>query len=180
MKQLKYDNLFAKKLENILKTKEVKSLAGLAFSEKVDSSILYPTDDYFLTEFQFQSIVKLLSQNDKLYVMQMGANDDLDSLEHEIYELSYPYSYTDYRSLDFYSISIIFSSQCDWIIIIDESLNGGIGLFVGDVAKVSFFETVYAKTKSDICHMVKFFIDDSKRNKNAIPYMKRIINLVLR
>jgi hypothetical protein len=66
----------------------------------------------------------------------------------------------------------------DWILIIDESLDGGIGILGGDSEIVDIFEKEYGKTKKDMCKLVKFFIEDSNRNKHALLYMKKIFDLL--
>ena len=178
MKQINCDDLLLSKINNILKSKKIEFLGDIEFSENLDVSILYPTDDYLLDEFQFQSIVSLLDKKDNLYVMQLGEDSYIHSLKHELYQLGYPYSYEEYKQLNFYSISVIFSSKLDWILIIDESLDGGIGILGGDSEIVDIFEKEYGKTKKDMCKLVKFFIEDSNRNKHALLYMKKIFDLL--
>lgn len=178
MKRINYDNSLLDKINKILKCKKIESLIDVEFAKKVNVSIIYPTDDYLLDELQFQAIVNLLDKNDNLYIMQLGIDSNLHSLNHELYQLNYPYSYQEYQLLEFYSISVVFSNKLDWILLIDESLNGGIGILAGDSTNINLFETTYGKTKNDICKLGEFFIEDATRNKNALLYMKKIFNLV--
>lgn len=178
MKQVGYNEAFVSGIEQILKTERIESLTDLAFSKEAEVSLLYPTDDFFLTEEQFSAIVTLLSEGERLYVMQLGESDDLSAMNRVVYEFCAPFSYEEYRTLDFYSMSILFSSRNHWVMVIDESLRGGIGVLAGDSEIVRLFEAHYGETKRDICALAMFFAEDAARNENALSYMKSLLGMM--
>lgn len=177
-RKIEYSKKFYSEIKQLIDAQRIESLIDVEIPEDLHASLLYSTDDYFLSEKQFSSLVKLLQEGDSLYVMQLGDSDDLSELNHELYEFPFFCSYEDYRALDFYSISILFSSQYNWVLVIDESLEGGIGLFVGEKDAVDLFESFYGRTAKDLCELVLFFLRDSDRNKNSLLYMERLLRKV--
>lgn len=80
--------------------------------------------------------------------------------------------------MNLYSAVIMFSSSYEWIIVIDESLEGGEALFVGTPERVRLFESFYGRTKTDLLQFVRFYLDEAERRKVSLNHLSNMISIL--
>ena len=135
------DNNIKGQISKVLSSTRIVSLTDLDYPKKYKKSIIYPTNDLLLYENQFFSLINLLDGNAPLLLIQEGENDDFCDSKNQIIKMSPPFSFNDYMKIDgLYSMTMHFSYPCKWILLIDESLEGGIGLLIGEKKKIEQFE----------------------------------------
>ena len=173
IKKIKNNSFLKKQISRVLLNSKIVSLKDLKYPKLYKKTILYPTNDLLLYEKQFLSIIELLEGNAPLFFMQAGENDDFRDSRNQAYIISSPFSFNDYMKIDgLYSMTIHFSSPCKWILLIDESLEGGIGLLIGEKEIIEQFENTYGRTSEDRKKLELFFEKDAKRNKSILEYRK--------
>lgn len=173
IKTIKNNIFFKKQISKVLLSTKIVSLTDLKYPKEYKKTILYPTNDLLLFEKQFLSLIKLLDRNAPLFLMQAGENDDFRDSRNQIYIISSPFSFNDYMRIEgLYSMTMHFSSPCKWILLIDESLEGGIGVLIGEKEIIEQFENTYGRTSEDRKKLELFFEKDAKRNKSILEYKK--------
>ncbi len=162
----------------LLGTDTVCVLTDLHRPKEYAGVLLYPTDDLLLTQPQFAALCQSISQEDHLYVFQMGDSAALCNQDRTVCELTAPFFDDEYRSLEFYSISVIISAKGEFALVIDESLEGGIGLLFATHSFADRFTTANGNTERDIARLKRFFKEDSKRNPQAMAYEETLLSLI--
>lgn len=132
--------------------------------------MLYNTNDLCLNKDQFYVLMSLLSGQRKIYVAQ----NDSD----EVFELDTSAYYKDYESLDLFSMTYLSSDSLDWVAVIDEELESGIGVLIADSDLINRFNSNYADELNDTNNLISFFYRDSHRNRFSIQNMVRVLSLL--
>lgn len=162
-------NYFFSKLSWILNGNKYDSMLEFDIRDNVPTLLLYNTNDLCLNEEQFNALMDSIRTPQKLYVAQ---NDS-----EQIYEFDFPMSYDCYESLNLYSISYLTSDKFDWLVIIDEALESGVGVLASNGDVINEFSTRYKNAISDIQNLVEFHFSDFSRNKNSIETLMKILSL---
>ena len=149
---------------------EFNSIYDLEVSKNVYTSLIYNTNDLCLNKAQFCTLMRFLKEQDKIFIAQ---NDF-----QEVYEFNYPMCYEDYESLDLFSMTYISSNRFDWVVVIDEELESGIGILIADSKIVNDFNDHYTDELRDTNDLISFFFHDSRRNPNSIRNMVKILSLL--
>lgn len=159
--------------------REFEGLDGLRFASGTAKAIIYPTDDVCLNEEQYNAIVSILKGGEDMTVIQCGWSNNFFAEDRIAYTFCEPFCYEEYSKLDFFSPSIIFSSLHEWIIIIDESLNGGEALIVGDPNRIAQFLKTNDNGIHDLLRFVSFYLNDAWERSYKTDYLKKMIHLLL-
>lgn len=146
------------------------SLYEMQIPADFSTSLLYNTNDLCLNKDQFYVLMSLLSGQRKIYVAQ----NDSD----EVFELDTPVDYKDYESLDLFSMTYLSSDSLDWVAVIDEELESGIGVLIADSDLINRFNSNYADELNDTNNLISFFYRDSHRNRFSIQNMVRVLSLL--
>ena len=141
-------------------------------------TLIYPTNDVQLYEDQFDSLLHTMNTEGQLIVAQVGYNDNVFEKDNVVYLFDRPFTYADYAALNLYRAVIMFSSSYEWIIAIDESLEGGEALFVGTPERVRLFESFYGRTKTDLLQFVRFYLDEAERRKVSLNHLSNMISIL--
>ena len=134
------------------------------------STLLYNTNDLFLNEEQFNTLMKLIPITDTVYVVQVDSE--------EVYEFCLPISYEDYTSLNLFSITFLSSKNFNWVIIIDEELESGVGLIISNAELINDFNSMYKNGLKDFSDLISFYYRDASRNALSCHNMIKILSLL--
>ena len=148
---------------------QITEFQALKIPSAKSSLLLYNTDDLWLSKPQFETLTKFVSTNEKIYIAQ------LDSAE--VYELTTPIKYDVYDSLNLFSTTFICSENFEWLIVIDEGLESGIGVLIGENDFVQQYIDLYGHALRDIYDLITFHYKDSLRNPYSIENLVQILSL---
>ncbi len=148
----------------------INNLYDIEIPQNSYRTLIYPTNDFFLYEHQFDAVKSLVKQDEKIYVFQL---DDLSF----VHEFSYPFDYKAYCCLNLYSVSIMFSNSLEWIIIIDEAVEYGKGVFISNFSLKEKFENIY-NSKNDLSEIIKFTNEDTEKRKYDISCLNKFISMI--
>jgi len=115
--------------------------------------IIFPTDDVFLTEDQFEVVISLLRGEEKLYFMNFGYDKNKCQPMNEIYELA-GRTYEEYCSAREFvfvmPLTILSSDSFRWLIVIDENFESGTAVFAADKEIINIFKDKYVNWPEDV------------------------------
>lgn len=173
----KIDDDIRQKLKQFLPFGKFSEINSAILNRSVAKSLMYPTNDFHLYEDQFSAVKAMLSPGEDLFLLQMGFNDGFYSNLNDIYVCESNLSYTEYEEIWLDSISVIASSSWEWIVLVDEAYEGGLGVFTSNRKAVSRFDSIYGKTTSDMVAFVEYFIKRTKKMDYSLEYMMDILSL---
>lgn len=150
--------------------KKFDSIYDLEVPKNVCTSLIYNTNDLCLNKDQFWALMESSFGHDKIFIAQ---NDSK-----EILEFDFPIKYEDYESLDLFSMTYLSSNRFDWVVVIDEELESGIGVLIADSKMVKDLNAHYANELRDTNDLISFFFRDSRRNQNSIGNMVKFLSLL--
>ena len=75
-------------------------------------------------------------------------------------------------------MSYLSSSRFDWVVVIDEELESGIGFLIADSKTVKDFNAHYANELRDTNDMISFYFRDLLRNQHSIRDMVKFLSLL--
>ena len=174
------DTVQRNKLESLIRSglSKFTYIHDIKFADDMKKTLIYPTNDVQLYEDQFDSLLHTMNTEEQLIVAQVGYNDNLFEKDNVVYLFDRPFTYADYAALNLSSAVIMFSSSYEWIIVIDESLEGGEALFVGTPERVRLFESFYGRTKTDLLQFVRFYLDEAERRKVSLNHLSNMISIL--
>lgn len=73
---------------------------------------------------------------------------------------------------------LLSSSRFDWVVVIDEELESGIGFLIADSKTVKDFNAHYANELRDTNDMISFYFRDLLRNQHSIRDMVKFLSLL--
>ncbi|MBO5981871.1 MAG: hypothetical protein J6Q24_05435 [Clostridia bacterium] len=146
------------------------SVLDLNIPSDVQTCLLYNTDDLWLNKKQFDALMDITSSYEALYIAQ----NDSD----ETYRFDLPMSYDEYSALNLYSVSFIASDKFDWVIVIDECLESGIGILIGASDFIKKFNTLYPNGLTDVYDLISFHYRDQVRNPKSIQNLIKLLSFV--
>ena len=76
------------------------------------------------------------------------------------------------------TLNVLFSSSEDWIVLIEESLEGGIAVLAGSHDFVRRFRSIYSKSESDFRNYVEFCIKEYQTRKVPLTQLTEILKLM--
>ncbi len=148
------------------------------FPEGFAITLLYSTDDLFLTEHQFNALKSVINQDTRIYVTQNDEDNPMTADNYLIWELSADIMYDEYVEIPLFSNAIIFPNTLDWILIIEETLDGGVGILAGNVTMISAFESAYGQTRRDVRDLVLFHLEHSRIRDTYNDNLKRLLSMI--
>ena len=160
---------FCSNLSWVLNERRYESIEDFVIPSDIPTFLLYNTNDLCLNEEQFNALMQSIGSIEKLYVAQ---NDS-----EEIYELDFPMSYSDYQSSDLFSMAYITSNKFDWLVIIDENLESGIGVLAANDEVIDNFSSRYKNGIHDIQNLIAFHYRDASRNPHSMDNLIKILSL---
>ena len=166
-------------IQKLLTTTKLQDIDDVKFNPGFRKVLLYPTEDLALTNEQFEALLKAHTGS-RIFVMQIGYDDDFLSDNNDVYVLSAPCSYEEYENLRFDTITILFSEDDDWIVLIDESAEGGVGLLAATSQVIERFESYYKNSKNDIISFVSYYLHDyvDRKHDTTIIHIATLIEML--
>lgn len=165
-------------IRSFIENEQMESLADLQFLPNLKKALFYPTEDYALTQPQFELLTQLLCDNESLLICPLSRNGTWDDKE-DIFALSAPFLYEEYTSLPFSTPTIHFSSSGNWILITDECLEGGTGIIaVAEHAATSFLP-LFAESRTDILRFTDFYLQDGQARTGHYDLLSSVIKMLL-
>lgn len=166
-------------MKKIIYSERAESLIELKINPNFEKILLYPTNDLYLSEVQFKAFLAFLNKINikSCFLTQFdGGWEGIYAKENMIWELTQENSYEEYLGTNLYSLSMLFANDGEWAIFIEESLNDGIGLFVGTKEIVDIFQSCYTKYKHDL----ERYIQETKEvcGQSNPDYFKSLIELL--
>ena len=161
---------FLSNIECVLDTNKLESIKDLKISSDKSSALIYNTNDLWLSEQQLEVLTSILSPEETLYIAQIDSD--------EVYELKLPIKYEEYESLNIFSICFIASSKFDWVIVLDEELESGVGVLIGASDFVKKYISQYKDGLKDMYDLITFHYEDSHRNPHSIENLIKILSLL--
>jgi hypothetical protein len=162
--------VFFTKLEWVLGKERFESLETLCISPEISTTLIYNTNDLCLNKEQFDVLMKNIDSQDTVYIDQKDSD--------EVYEFVFPISYDEYQSLNLFSMTFISSSKFDWIVIIDEELESGIGVIAAADKLIDNFNSQYKKGLKDLHDLISFYHRNTLRNPLSIQNLIKILSLL--
>ena len=159
---------FLSNIECFLDVDKFEAIEELKISSNNASVLIYNTNDLWLSKPQFDVLTKLISPQKTLYVAQKDSED--------IYELELPIKYEEYSKLDLFSISFIASEKFDWVIVMDEGLESGIGILIGNPDFVKQYISKYENGLKDLYDLITFHYRSNSRNSHSIEKLMKILS----
>ena len=122
---------FLSMIEHFFAEKDFDAITDLEIALGKAYVIINKTADLWLSEAQFNAITHLVGSQRALYVVQSDSDD--------VYRLVLPTSYNEYYNLNLFSLSFIAPESFDWVIVIDEGVEFGRGVLIGNEEFVNTF-----------------------------------------
>ena len=160
---------FWSNLSWVLNERRYGSIEEFVIPSDIPTFLLYNTNDLCLNEEQFNALMESIGSTEKLYIAQTDSD--------KIYEFDFPMSYNDYQSLDLFSMTYLSSTQFDWIVVIDENLESGIGVLATKNEIIDKFLSRYKNGVRDIQNLIAFHYRDASRNPHSMDNLIKILSL---
>lgn len=166
-------------LKKFISTGKFDDLVDVDYNESLKKVLLYPTNDFYLTDNQFDCIKSMVSKDESIYVMHMNwrCDDGFFDFNNEYYQLPSNCEYSRYKSLPLDTISIVFPSSFRWLVITDESYDGGMAFFIGEYASTQCFSNLYTTTQSDLAKFVEDALLAHKKRKAPLEYLHKFLQI---
>lgn len=155
MRPLNEDNVG--KLMFLIPQSKVEDFSSRVLNDQLPCAVLYPTDDFHLSEEQFSAVERILQPEERLFVLQADLQSELYSSGNSFFEIERPFSYVKYSAIWLDSVSVLFSDSFRWAVITNEAPDGGEGLFIGYPSIIENFLHEYAHGDKDIKEFVAYY-----------------------
>lgn len=156
-------------LQWVLDGNKYETIYELKIPTDVQTMLLYNTNDLYLNPSQFKALMSSIDPSEKIYVAQNDSDD--------IYEFESSVLYDEYQALNIYSMTYLTSSSFDWVVILDENLESGIGILAAKNKLIEDYPLSYQETLNDIQMMIEFHYRDAVRNPHSIDNLVKILSL---
>ena len=156
-------------LQWVLDGNKYETIYELKIPTDVQTMLLYNTNDLCLNPSQFKALMSSIDPSEKIYVAQNNSDD--------IYKFESSVLYDEYQALNLYSMTYLTSSSFDWVVILDENLESGIGILAAKNKLIEDFSLSYQETLNDIQMMIEFHHRDVVRNPHSIDNLVKILSL---
>ena len=164
-------------IRRFLHSDEFTSLDELQWDSACRKMILYPTDDFHLTEEQYQAVVSMLDENELLYVLKIGYHGRIFDPSNTVYEASGPFAYSEYEKLWLDTPTILFSDAKEWVVVTDESADYGEGLFVGQEESFQRFRAAYGNGRRDLAQFMEFSVREHQQRNVPMDHAENMLKL---
>ncbi len=162
-------------LQKFIKSTRLNYLFEVELTPNQNVFMLYPTNDLWLTEKQFQVLkkfVELLGEKNFCLTQFDGGTpfEGLYSATNEVYELNIQSTYEEYYSLNIHSISVLFSTKGSWVILIDETFEAGYGIIVTSKEFVEKFKILWKQIEPSNLELM-----DYQSYSKSVEYYEEIL-----
>lgn len=165
----------SKMLKRIIQSQQANYLFEIQLVFGLSTLILYPTNDLYLTLGQFNAVKKFLEiiGEEEYYLTQFdgGGFDGIFSESNPVYKYNLKSTYSDYCKPYLYSVSVLFSANGTWAILIDETFDAGYGIFVSNEEYLNKFKKLYELIKAERPEWM-----DEKRYVEDVEYYKKLLS----
>ena len=150
-------------LKKIIKSEHLNDLFAIELTQEYEKMFLYPTNDLWLTEKQYEILkdfLKTIGENE-FYLTQFDGGSvkekfsSLFSKYNPVYKFNLETDYTEYCQPFFYSVSVLFSLKGTWAILIDESFYAGYGILIVSKENIVKFKKLYESLSNDFNNYMK-------------------------
>ena len=142
------------------------AIEELQIPADVKSCLLYHTNDLCLSESQFCALQRVTEQIEQFYVVQCDSD--------EVIRLDGSTPYEAYAELNLYSMTYLTSDRFEWVVVIDEHLESGIGVIVSKTDLIDRYASFYPKLIADAEDLFRFLRKDLVRNPKAALKMETL------
>ena len=152
-------------IKKIIAVSYASSLVDLKINKNLETILLYPTNDLFLTQQQYKTLWQFLNivGESKCYLTQFdNVESGIDSETNTFLCIHNNLSYNEYLDFNLFSLSMLLSEKGRWAIFIEETLEDGIGLFIADKKYMDIFKNCYL----DYCRDLTHYQEDIKKFHN--------------
>lgn len=147
------------------------------FQQKFEKTLLYPTDDVLLYLDQFEALMQTAFQTSKeIYLLSEGYDETFEN--GELYVLTDVRDYEAYAKLNISTLNVMFAPSDDWIMLIEESLEGGIAVLAGTKHFIDQFRSFYGKGESDLRDYVEFCIREHLTRNVPLTQLTQILKML--
>lgn len=180
------NKLEADLLRKILISEKANSLLDVKLVYGCQSLLLYPTNDLWLTEKQYavlKDFLKKIGENEFYYTQFDGSSTQKDgkvkvcdnskgifSKTNPVFKFSLNRDYSDYYDTFLFSVSVLFSINGTWAILIDETFDAGYGIFVSNADNVDRFRELYESVKTEYLEWM-----DERRYVEDVKFYKELL-----
>lgn len=171
------NNLIINKLKKFINNGTFDYIMDAGYNDCYLKTLMFPTDDLHLTKEQFESLTHLLNDGETIYVMQMAwdMKDGFFDINNQCFQLKSPIEYSEYASLELYTISLLVPTQFNWIVLVEENLDNGEALFIGDKKVTEQFRQIYSSNQDDLAKYVLMWLSDYKNRNVKLDYLERVL-----
>ena len=173
----KIDQTILCHLERLLKQAPKEYIVETEFRQKLEKTLLYPTDDVLLYRDQFEALMQTALQTSKeVYLLSEGYDETFEN--GELFVLTDLRDYEAYAKLNIRTLNVMFAPSDDWIMLIEESLEGGIAVLAGTKRFIDQFRTFYGKGESDLRDYVEFCIREHLTRNVPLTQLTQILKML--
>lgn len=177
MQKRKIDQTILCHLERLLKQAPKEYIVETEFRQKLEKTLLYPTDDVLLYRDQFEALMQTALQTSKeVYLLSEGYDETFEN--GELFVLTDLRDYEAYVNLNIRTLNVMFAPSDDWIMLIEESLEGGIAVLAGTKRFIDQFRTFYGKGESDLRDYVEFCIREHLTRNVPLTQLTQILKML--
>ncbi len=140
------------KLKTIIREDHPAELLEFKINPEFKKVFLYPTNDVYLYEEQFNALLNVIGE-----IAEDGNINIIQAGHYRIYKpgntvctLCVPFDFNEYLSINLDSITLIYPDSCSWVLISDEELYFGWGIFCSSDDIIEKFKRYYPTYKNDI------------------------------
>lgn len=177
MQKRKIDQTILCHLERLLKQASKEYIVETEFRQKLEKTLLYPTDDVLLYRDQFEALMQTaLQTSGEVYLLSEGDDETFEN--GELYVLTDLRDYEVYVNLNIRTLNVMFAPSDDWIMLIEESLEGGIAVLAGTKRFIDRFRTFYGKGESHLRDYVEFCIREHLTRNVPLTQLTQILKML--
>ena len=159
------------KLKKIVPEDHPTELFGFKLSPKYEKIFLYPTNDVCLYEDQFNILKEIAPAGDRINIVENG-NYSVYSPGNTVYVLTGPFSFSEYESIWLDSVTMIYPDSMKWILLTDEELYFGWGIFCTDKDTAKKIRDIYPAHTDSMTKYTNAHISNPKVIKVMTEFLK--------
>lgn len=117
-----------------------------------------------------------LQTSKEVYLLSEGYDETFEN--GELFVLTDLRDYEAYVNLNIRTLNVMFAPSDDWIMLIEESLEGGIAVLAGTKRFIDQFRTFYGKGESDLRDYVEFCIREHLTRNVPLTQLTQILKML--
>ena len=177
MKQVKMSPEHMEAIRKFISSESFEWLEEIEWNGAFQKMLLFPTEDFQLSEEQFHAVVSLMDGAERLYVLKAGYDGKIFDPSNAVHVISAPFAYAEYEKIWLDTPAILFSDAKSWIVITDELSQGGEGLFVGEEESFRRFREIYGDGRRDAAEFTEFFVSEHRQRGVPLDHLESMLKL---